>query len=229
MMNILIVDDDKEIVDLIEIYLKYEQFKILKAWNGEEALAVLADETVHLVVLDIMMPKVDGLTVLKTIRQTMNIPIILLSAKSEDMDKVNGLMTGADDYLTKPFNPIELVARIKAQLRRYTILKGEENNQPQVIEASGVSIDLDKHNVEVDGQSVNLTPTEYAILALMVEKPGKVFSGEALFEAVWKEKSYDSNNTVMVHMWRLREKIEKNPKEPRIIKTVWGVGYKIDS
>lgn len=230
MYNILIVDDEVEIVDLIEIYMNYESYKVYKAYDGEQALNILHKEKIHLVVLDIMMPKLDGLETLKYIRKDLNLPVILLSAKSENMDKIIGLGTGADDYVTKPFNPMELIARVKAQLRRYMMLKGNAggDKKKDIISVKDLTIDKASHTVTKNGEVINLTPTEYKLLVLMAENAGMVFSSEDLFFAVWKQKYYESNNTVMVHMWRLREKVEDNAKKPTIIKTVWGVGYKIE-
>lgn len=228
--KILIIDDEKEIIELTEIYLKNEGYHVLKAENGLAGLSILKREPVHLVVLDIMMPGIDGIEVCKRIRQTMNIPVIMLSAKSQDMDKIMGLTIGADDYMTKPFNPLELLARINSQLRRYLYLNYTDNAQQgkNIIKLSSLVIDKDKHTVTVYGKRVNVTPTEYKILLLLAENLGKVFSAEEIFEVVWEEKYYESNNTVMVHMWRLRDKIEQDPKNPKIVETVWGVGYKIE-
>lgn len=228
--NILIIDDEIEIVNLIKIYLKNEGYNVYEGLNGEEGLDILSHEQIHLVILDIMMPGTDGLQICRKIRETNNIPIIMVSAKSQDMDKILGLGTGADDYLAKPFNPMELLARVKSQLRRFFYLgnhiqaKANEN----IVEICGLSINKESHTVSLLGNMVNLTPTEYELLLLLASNPGKVFNAEAIFESVWKEKYYEANNTVMVHIWRLREKIEVNPKEPKIIKTVWGVGYKIE-
>lgn len=228
--KILIIDDEKEITELAEIYLKNEGYHVLKAENGLVGLSILKREPVHLVVLDIMMPGIDGIEVCKRIRQNMNIPVIMLSAKSQDIDKIMGLTIGADDYMTKPFNPLELLARIESQLRRYLYLNCPDNTQQgkNIIKLSSLVIDKDKHTVTVYGKTVNVTPTEYKILLLLAENPGKVFGAEEIFEAVWEEKYYESNNTVMVHMWRLRDKIEEDPKNPKIVETVWGVGYKIE-
>lgn len=230
MYQILIIDDEKEIVDLLEIYLKNEGYQVYKAYHGEAGIEILKNNTIHLVVLDIMMPKIDGLEVCRRIRAFSNIPVIMLSAKSRDMDKILGLGIGADDYLSKPFNPMELIARIKSQLRRcYQI----GNSVPATandttIEICGLTINKKRHSVSLKGSPIDLTPTEYEILLLLACNPNTVFSAEDIFLKIWKEKYYDSNNTVMVHIWRLREKIEVNPKEPVIIKTVWGVGYIIE-
>ncbi len=227
--NILIIDDSVEIIELIEIFLTNEGYCVYKAMNGIEGLKILEENSIHLVVLDIMMPGIDGLETCRRIRQNRNIPIIMLSAKSQDMDKILGLGIGADDYMIKPFNPMELIARIKAQLRRNFYLSSQNSERDEnVIHMKGVTINRNNHMVTVNDKEINLTPTEYDILLLLAENFGKVYSAEEIFEKVWKEKYYDSNNTVMVHIWRLREKIEENPKQPKIIETVWGVGYKIE-
>ena len=229
--NILIMDDEKEIVELIEIYLLNEGYQVFKAFNGKGGLKILENQNVHLIVLDIMMPDIDGLKICRKIRKSMNIPIIMLSAKSQDMDKILGLGTGADDYMVKPFNPMELIARIKSQLRRCLYLN-EQNvikQDDNLISIKDLVINKKKHRVTIYNKEINLTPTEFEILLLLAESEGRVFSAEEIFKRVWKEKYFGSNNTVMVHIWRLREKIEDNPKEPKIIETVWGVGYKIES
>ncbi|MBU5437812.1 response regulator transcription factor [Tissierella sp. MSJ-40] len=228
--KILIVEDEKEIANLIEIYLSNDGYRVLKAFNGKDALDILSKELVHLVILDIMMPGIDGLEVCRRIRQDKNIPILMLSAKSEDMDKIMGLSTGADDYLTKPFNPLELMARVKSQLRRYLYLnpKSTENISNGIININGLIIDEKSHEVTLYDKLINLTPTEFDILLLLAKNKGTVFSAEEIFRRVWKEKYFEGNNTVMVHIRRIREKIEDNPREPIIIKTVWGVGYKIE-
>lgn len=228
--KVLLVDDEKEIVDLVEIYLKNEGFVVSKAFNAADGIKLLNEGKYQLVVLDIMMPGMDGLEALREIRKSMNLPVIMLSAKSEDMDKIMGLATGADDYMTKPFNPLEMVARVKSQIRRYMYL----NTQPTLSENEGViktgalEIRVHEHLVSIYGQAVNLTPTEYDILLLLASNTGRVFSTEEIFERVWKEKYFESNNTVMVHIRKIREKIEDYPRKPRYIKTVWGVGYKIE-
>ncbi len=228
--NILVVDDEPEIIELIEIYLKNEGYTVYKAVNGQDCIALLQAASIHLVILDIMMPGMDGLEVCRQIRETCNVPIIMLSAKSQDMDNVMGLTIGADDYITKPFNPIELTARVLSQLRRYFLLNqpiaGEQN--PDVIAVKDIVIHKGNHSITRNGREVNLTPKEYEILLLLASNAGKVFGSEEIFLRVWQEKYYNSNNTVMVHMWRLREKIEDDPKNPRLIETVWGVGYKIE-
>lgn len=229
--NILIIDDTVEITEMIEIYLKNEGYNVFTAHNGAEGLKILDNENIHLVVLDIMMPGMDGLETCRRIRQKLHIPVIMLSAKSEDMDKVLGLGIGADDYMTKPFNPMELVARIKSQIRRYLYFNNQNNRQDDenLIKVRGVTINRRNHSVKKYDNDVSLTPTEYEILLLLADNPGKVFNTEEIFEKVWKEKYYEANNTVMVHIWRLREKIEDDPKNPKLIETVWGVGYKIEA
>lgn len=228
--TVLVVEDEKEIADLIEIYLSNDGYQVLKAYNGTDALDILSKEVIHLVVLDIMMPGIDGLEVCRRIRADNNIPILMLSAKSEDMDKILGLSIGADDYLTKPFNPLELLARVKSQLRRYLNLnpKNNGNADNSIITIKGLAIDKNSHKVELYGEEINLTPTEFDILLLLAKNIDKVLSAEQIFKGVWKELYFEGNNTVVVHIRRLREKIEENPREPKIIKTVWGVGYKIE-
>ena len=229
--NVLVVDDDKEIVDAIEIYLKNEGINVIKAYDGLEALEVLMGNNVQLILMDIMMPNMDGLRTTMKIRQEKNIPIILISAKSEDADKILGLNMGADDYITKPFNTLELIARVKSQLRRYTVLgnhggKNEENNS--IIRSGGLSLNQDTKEVIVDGEVIKLTATELGILKLLLKNQGKVFSIDEIYENVWNEPSYNVENTVAVHIRRIREKIEINPKEPKYLKVVWGIGYKIE-
>ncbi len=225
--NILVCDDEKAIVDAIEIYLKQEGYNVLKAYNGEEALKILDENEVHLILLDIMMPKMDGLKATIKIRENLNIPIIILSAKSEDTDKILGLNFGADDYITKPFNPLELVARVKSQMRRYTSL-GSIAEKTNIIKIGGLELDKEAKEVRVEGEPVKLTATEYGILELLMENAGKVFSIDQIYESVWNELSFAPENTVSVHIRRIREKIEINPKEPRYLKVVWGIGYKIE-
>ncbi|WP_411170009.1 response regulator transcription factor [Clostridium sp. MB05] len=232
--RILIVDDEKEIRDLIDIYLKGEGYDTIKAENGEEALNMLGNNDVDLIILDIMMPRVNGIEACLKIREEREMPIIMLSAKSEDMDKILGLNTGADDYLTKPFNPLELVARVKSQLRRYkrfnkTIVKEElKFEEENILEIDDISINLETHEVFKEGEEIKLTPTEFDILVLLGENRGKVFSIENIYNSVWKQDFMQSDNTVMVHIRKVREKIEEDPRKPKFIKTVWGVGYKID-
>ena len=230
-INILVVDDEQEIADLVEIYLVSDGYKVFKAHDAAEGLQILQDEEIHLVLLDIMMPGMDGIQMCRKIRETSNIPIIMLSAKSSDLDKIMGLGTGADDYVTKPFNPLELTARVKSQLRRYTQLN--PNNQAAEREANeinirGLCINKDNHKVTIDGEEVKLTPIEFDILYLLSSNPGKVFSTDEIFERVWNEKVYEANNTVMVHIRRLRGKMKEDQRQDKIISTVWGVGYKIE-
>ncbi len=226
-MNILVCDDDREIVGAIEIYLRNEGYDVLKAYDGIEALDTLRKEEVHLILMDIMMPRLDGMRTTMKIREEKNIPIIMLSAKSEDYDKITGLNTGADDYITKPFSPLELVARVKSQLRRYVDL-GSFTKKTGVYKSGGLVVDEDAKAVYLDGEQVPVTPIEYGILRLLTENAGKVFSMEQIYEAVWEEVAYNPENTVAVHVRRIREKIEINPKEPRYLKVVWGIGYKIE-
>lgn len=229
MYNILVCDDDKEIVEAIEIYLSQEGYKVLKAYDGEEALKVLDREKVDLLIIDVMMPKLDGIRATLKIREKKNMPIIILSAKSEDADKILGLNVGADDYMTKPFNPLELTARVKSQLRRYTQLGSTIDKSNQAVYAvGGLSIDDEQKEVTVDGEPVRLTPIEYNILLLLVKNQGKVFSIDQIYESIWNEDAIGVDNTVAVHIRHIREKIEINPKEPRYLKVVWGVGYKIE-
>ena len=229
MYNVLVCDDDREIVEAIEIYLSQEGYKVLKAYDGEEALKVLDREKVDLLIIDVMMPKLDGIRATLKIREKKNMPIIILSAKSEDADKILGLNVGADDYMTKPFNPLELTARVKSQLRRYTQLGSTIDKSNQAVYAvGGLSIDDEQKEVTVDGEPVRLTPIEYNILLLLVKNQGKVFSIDQIYESIWNEDAIGVDNTVAVHTRHIREKIEINPKEPRYLKVVWGVGYKIE-
>ena len=226
-MNVLVVDDDREIVDSISIFLSGEGYKAIKAYDGIEALDALSENEVHLMILDIMMPNMDGIKTLMKLRESRNIPVILLSAKSEDTDKIFGLTAGADDYVTKPFNPSELMARVKSQLRRYTTL-GSIGKQNGEIVIDGLSVNTESKTVKVDGEPVRLTPVEYKILELLVRNRGRVFSAEDIYSNVWNEQSAVSDNTIAVHVRHIREKIEINPKEPKYLKVVWGIGYKID-
>lgn len=229
MYNILVCDDDKAIVEAIEIYLSQEGYHILKAYDGEQALKVLETEEVHLLLLDVMMPRLDGIRATLKIREKHSIPIIILSAKSEDVDKILGLNVGADDYVTKPFNPLELIARVKSQLRRYTQLGGTaKETSDQIYEVGGLRINDDLKEVTVDGESVKLTPIEYNILLLLMKNQGRVFSINQIYESIWNEDAIGADNTVAVHIRHIREKIEINPKDPRYLKVVWGVGYKIE-
>ena len=230
MYNILVVDDDKEIVKAIEIYLGKENYKIYKAYDGEQALKQIKENDIQLVILDIMMPNKDGLETLEEIRKDKNIPVIMLSAKSEDADKINGLNIGADDYITKPFNPVELIARVNALIRRYTKFGAiEETTEKQGIIKNGeLIIDDDLKKVTVDGRTVKLTPTEYNILKFLTENKGKVFSIEEIYTNVWDGECYAAENVIAVHIRHIREKIEINPKEPKYLKVIWGVGYKVE-
>lgn len=229
MATILVCDDDREIVDAIDIYLKNEGYKVLKAYDGEQAVEILKKEEVHLLVIDIMMPKLDGIRATLKIRETSSIPIIILSAKSEDTDKILGLNIGADDYVTKPFNPLELVARVKSNLRRYTTLGSlEQVENTHIYQVGGLKMNDDTKEVEVDGETVKLTPIEYNILLLLVKNQGKVFSINQIYENIWNEDAIGADNTVAVHIRHIREKIEINPREPKYLKVVWGVGYKVE-
>ena len=230
-INILVTDDEKEIADLLEIYLVSDGYHVLKANNGFDALKIMDEEVISLAILDIMMPGMDGIELCREIRKTSHIPIIFLSAKSTDLDKILGLGCGADDYVTKPFNPLELTARVKSQLRRYTefndgAVKVQQNQQK--ISLRGLEIDKNTHVVTVDGDEIRLTPLEFDILWLLAETPGKVFSTDEIFRRVWNETVYEANNTVMVHIRRLRTKIKDDQRTDKIITTVWGVGYKIE-
>ncbi len=226
-MNILVCDDDKEIVDAIGIYLENEGYQILKAFNGIEALDMLEKHSIHLIIMDIMMPKMDGITATMKIREDNKIPLIMVSAKSEDYDKILGLNIGADDYITKPFNPLELIARVKSQLRRYTTLGGLETKS-HVYQTGGLMIDDESKTITIDGEEVYLTPVQYKILKFLTANAGRVFSIEELYEKVWNEKAFNPENTVAVHIRKIREKIEINPKEPKYLKVVWGIGYKVE-
>ena len=229
MFKILVCDDDKGIVEAIEIYLTQEGYEVLKAYDGEEAIQTLKKEHVDLLIMDVMMPRLDGIRATLKIREENSLPIIILSAKSEDADKILGLNIGADDYVTKPFNPLELVARAKSQLRRYTQLGSTvQDEKKEVYEVGGLSINDELKEVTVDGESVRLTPIEYNILLLLVKNQGKVFSIDQIYENIWNEEAIGADNTVAVHIRHIREKIEINPKEPRYLKVVWGVGYKIE-
>ena len=229
MYNILVCDDDKEIVEAIEIYLSQEGYHILKAYDGMQALKLLETEDVHLLILDVMMPRLDGIHATLKIREKHSIPIIILSAKSEDVDTILGLNVGADDYVTKPFNPLELVARAKSQLRRYTQLGGTAKEESETIyETGGLRMNDDLKEVTVDGEPVKLTPIEYNILKLLMRNQGRVFSIGQIYESIWNEEAIGADNTVAVHIRHIREKIEINPKDPRYLKVVWGVGYKIE-
>lgn len=225
-LTVLVVDDDREIVESIAIFLQADGYLVRKAYNGLEALDIVMTENVHLIILDIMMPELDGIKTLLKVRESKNLPIILLSAKSEDADKILGLTAGADDYITKPFNPSELVARVKSQLRRYTQLGAMQIKKTQIV-IRGLVLDTESKSVTVDGEAVRLTPLEYKILELLCRHPGRVFSTEEIYRQVWNDDIV-SDNAIAVHVRHIREKIEINPKEPRYLKVVWGVGYKIE-
>lgn len=226
-LTILVADDDQDIRDGIEIYLHNEGYHVLKAADGVEALQLLKNHEVHLLILDIMMPNMDGITATFKIRQQQNIPIIMLSAKSEDTDKIHGLSVGADDYVTKPFHPLELMARVKSQLRRYVTL-GTYEREEGVLQIDGLFLNDETKEVSVDGKPVKLTPIEFKITSLLMRHPGRVFSINEIYERVWEEEAYNADNVVAVHIRKIREKIEADPKNPRYVKVVWGIGYKID-
>ena len=227
--SVLVVDDDKEIVNAIAINLVREGYEVLKAYNGLQALDIVTTHTVHLIILDVMMPKMDGLSTTLKIRQDKNIPIIILSAKSEDTDKILGLSMGADDYVTKPFNSQELMARVRSQLRRYlTLGDATMNNRSSFLKSGGLCFDVQSHSLTVDGEAVRLTATETKIVELLLRWPGRIFPAEEIYERVWEQPAHRVENTVMVHIRRIREKIEINPREPKYLKVVWGIGYKIE-
>lgn len=228
MANILVCDDDREIVDAIEIYLSQDGYKIYKAYDGEQAIQILDKEDIHLLIMDIMMPRLDGIRATLKIREYSSIPIIILSAKSEDTDKILGLNIGADDYICKPFNPLELVARVKSNLRRYTSLGSLTGENKAIYQVGGLILNDDIKQVTVDDEPVKMTPVEYNILLLLMKNQGRVFSINQIYESIWNEDAIGADNTVAVHIRHIREKIEINPKEPRYLKVVWGVGYKID-
>lgn len=228
-MTILVCDDDKEIVEAISIYLKQEGYTVVPAYNGREALKLAKEQELHLIILDIMMPELDGIHALLKLREDSSIPVILLSAKSEDVDKILGLNVGADDYVTKPFNPLELVARVKSQLRRYTKLGGMEiPDNKNVLVNGAITLDREQKLVTVDGEPVKLTPTEFKILQLLMENVGTVFSSAQIYERIWEEDAYATDNIVSVHIRRIREKIEIDPKNPDYVKVMWGVGYRME-
>ena len=230
-INILVCDDDKEIAGAIEIYLRNEGYRVFKAYDGIQALEIARKEPLHLIIMDIMMPKMDGVQATMKLREEQNIPIIMLSAKSEDYDKITGLNVGADDYVTKPFNPLELIARVKSQLRRYVrlgSLSGQNEGRSDICTTGGLVIDDEQKSVTLDGEQIPVTPTEYGILKFLTSNAGKVFSIEQIYEAVWNEPAYSAENTVAVHIRRIREKIEIDPKNPQYLKVVWGIGYKIE-
>ena len=227
MYTILVCDDERDIRDALRIYLSGEGYRVLLAENGRRALELLEQETVHLVLMDIMMPLLDGMAATAAIWERSNVPVILLTAKSEDTDKILGLTVGADDYVTKPFNPLEVIARVKAQLRRYAHLGGMEI-RPSALAVGGILLDDESKSVTLDGEPVSLTPTEFDILRLFMGSPGKVFSSREIYRQVWKEAPYASEGTVAVHIRHLREKLEINPADPRYLKVVWGKGYKLE-
>ncbi len=227
MYNVLVCDDEKDIVSALKIYLTSEGHNVIEAYNGKEAVKLVQSQEIHLVLMDIMMPEMDGIQAMVKIREISNVPVILLTAKSEDTDKVLGLTVGADDYVTKPFNPVELQARVKSQLRRYMLL-GSGNTSVGRARMGGIEIDDKAKEVTLDGEKVNLTRTEYDILKLLMDHPGQVFSPNEIYEKVWKDNPYGTENTVAVHIRHLREKIEYNPQEPRYLKVVWGRGYKME-
>ena len=228
MANILVCDDDREIVDAIEIYLSQDGYKIYKAYDGEQAIQILDKEDIHLLIMDIMMPRLDGIRATLKIREYSSIPIIILSAKSEDTDKILGLNIGADDYICKPFNPLELVARVKSNLRRYTSLGSLTGENKAIYQVGGLILNDDTKQVTVDDEPVKMTPIEYNILLLLMKNQGRVFSINQIYESIWNEDAIGADNTVAVHIRHIREKIEINPKEPQYLEVVWGVGYKID-
>lgn len=227
MYNILICDDEKDIVNALKIYLYDANYTLFEAFNGKEALKVIEEQEIHLVLMDIMMPEMDGISAMVKIREKTNVPVILLTAKGEDSDKILGLTVGADDYITKPFNPVEVAARVKSQLRRYMQLGGG-NVRPETIKVDGIELDDKEKNVTLDGEPVALTPTEYDILKLLMQNPGQVFSPKEIYTRIWNDLPYGSENTVAVHIRHLREKLEINPAEPRYLKVVWGQGYKME-
>jgi len=226
-LNVLVCDDDQAIVDAIEIFLKQEDYGVIKAYNGKEALSELRKNKIHLVLLDVMMPELDGLSTTLKIREELNIPIIILSAKSEDTDKITGLNFGADDYVTKPFNSLELMARVKSQMRRYTKL-GSMEDRSSILKTDGLELDTDTKELRVDGEPVKLTATEYGIMFFLMSNMGSVFSTDQIYEHVWNDLPCSVDNTVSVHIRRIREKIEISTKEPKYLKVVWGIGYKIE-
>ena len=227
MYNILICDDERDIVNALKIYLYDSNYTLFEAYNGAEAVRVIKENEIHLVLMDIMMPEMDGISAMVKIREISNVPVILLTAKSEDADKILGLTVGADDYITKPFHPVEVAARVKSQLRRYMQLGGG-NVRPEVMKVGGIEMDDKEKLVSLDGEAISLTPTEYDILKLLLQHPGQVFSPKEIYTKIWNDLPYGSENTVAVHIRHLREKLEINPAEPRYLKVVWGQGYKIE-
>lgn len=227
-MNILVLDDEKEIADLIEIYLKNENYNVFKYYTASDALKCMENEKINLAILDVMMPEIDGFTVLIKIREKYNFPVIMLTAKEEEIDKINGFSLGADDYITKPFRPLEMIARVKAQIRRFMLYNRDSKQNEAIIDFSGMVINKDTRQVFLNEKNILLTPTEFSILWYLCLNRGKVISSEELFQKVWGEKYFNSNNTVMVHIRHLREKMEDSVENPKFIKTVWGVGYTIE-
>lgn len=227
MYNILICDDDHDIVNALKIYLTNESYNLYEAFTGKEALGVINNNDIHLILMDIMMPEMDGITAMVKIRELSNVPIILITAKSEDSDKILGLNIGADDYITKPFNPVEVIARVKSQLRRYMQL-GSSSLKTDIISIGGIELDDVEKTVRVDGNEISLTPTEYEILKLLLKNPGKVFSPKDIYRKVWKDAPFGNEKTVAVHIRHIREKIEINPADPRYLKVIWGQGYKFE-
>lgn len=227
MYNILICDDEQDIVNALKIYLSDASYKLFEAHTGKEAIEVMVHQEIHLVLMDIMMPEMDGISAMVKIRESSNVPVILLTAKSEDTDKILGLNVGADDYITKPFNPVEVAARVRSQLRRYLQLGGG-SIRPQILCIGGIELDDKAKSVTLDGEAVSLTPTEYDILKLLMEHPGQVYSPREIYQKIWKDAPYGSENTVAVHIRHLREKLEINPADPRYLKVVWGQGYKME-
>lgn len=229
MVNILVCDDDKEIAGALEIYLRNEGYNVFKAYDGMEALNIVKQNQIHLILMDVMMPNLDGIQATMKIREENNIPIIMLSAKSEDYDKIIGLNVGADDYITKPFNPLELIARVKSHLRRFTRLGSmDAEGKEGIYTSGGLEVYDNEKKITVDGELIPVTPTEFGILKLLTQNAGKVFSIEQIYESVWNESAYNPENTVAVHIRRIREKIEINPKNPKYLKVVWGIGYKVE-
>lgn len=228
MQTVLVCDDDKEIVEAIRIYLEQEGYEVLAAYDGQQALKQMEEHKIDLLVIDVMMPRLDGIRATLKIRENSCVPIIIISAKSEDADKILGLNIGADDYLTKPFNPLELVARVKSQLRRYSMMSTQEYTENVTYRIGGLEVNDERKEVYVDGEPIKLTPIEYNILLLFMRHPGKVFSSAQIYESIWNEEALAAENTVAVHIRHIREKIEINPKEPRYLKVVWGIGYKME-
>ncbi len=228
MYNILVCDDERDIVSALQIYLESDGYKVYTAFNGREAIEVAASNEIHLILMDIMMPQMDGITAMVTLRESSNVPVILLTAKSEDTDKILGLNVGADDYITKPFNPVEMLARVRSQIRRYTKLGGSATQKDDILTVGGVSLNDASKVVTVDGDTASLTPTEYEILKLLMKNRGRVMSQKEIYESVRREMAFGAENTIAVHIRHLREKIEINPSEPRYIKVVWAHGYKFE-